>query len=1032
MRWLDNVVDLDFFNIVVVGQCLGYSNKLSTFGEDFAHDMDSLFFRLSGGFSNLFPVDYFSQPNPTKDRSKSMQILALWALCLNQVEVVKCIWAHSPEPMPLALVMSRIAKSLAFEGREYFFYEERLKILAHYLTNAACNLLDEAYKSAPKPAYLTLCQKLSNFNRLTMTRLAYETNNREFISHECCQRWVLRLFYSNLKIGQIVNGISLPRWLKILLSAVFVVPIWIWISVGPSSSEFSGHDLPHNEQPKSQISPTVALLQNGQPKKRVRAASTYSMHSGRSYGLHRDDTAAPSRDERTFGTETPRSGIAPSLHVGGNDEVEAMLPQEDRKFRSSLDIPSRRKGVRRKATRASLGDFYSAPIVKYWLSLTFRVLYLCFFAYSIALPGCGNAWFDYALWLWTLMWLLESIWVIYLRCRDTNISQLRWTLFDVISVSLFLIALITFESAGRLMIKYVSFPSAYLVKVIWSCLLLYQCYATLFIYIPLSDLLGPLLVRVKLMVTRDFVYFFILVSLAVCSTAIAVKAIVYPDLELTIGVIRHHISWAWMQLFTTDLKALEQTEKCRATFLAPRSRDYCTHVGGFANHECPADSQATYFVIVEYLIVLKLICWPLLFALFAKTAKEVDDEADKIWKYQLYGLATDFSLRPCLPPPFTPLFFLGVTCCQLSSCACGFFNKVSFTSSDHPDVIHHSRNDTSLLLSPSKVSVVYRNPSVPNQKIGTTKHFYCKAALNYWKSNIINTDSKLERRLSAFTKSLNEKVHHLIVSTNFSGIAAQSDERKIWSAGDPDESKRVIVNEKYRSWHVLIPDYCPPNYSKPIQDFSQELQKFVDQTSPNHLAELCKQWRQKKLHDLLKEKSTDLQLSTVGLPLNPSGRTGLSGRGNLVKFGPNNLQFYVIITRTSAQQLMILTTPDNDLPNKQRYDYNRADEYLHNILTTINVPDPSAQIYSTKGHLTTGQIDNCVLHVCTQPLSSNEDTDNAWTEADVWAVNLTEPIDYLIQMSPNGFKWQPANYLFSQKLRNDFVKQSLRAFKLQT
>lgn len=84
-----------------------------------------------------------------------------------------------------------------------------------------------------------------------------------------------------------------------------------------------------------------------------------------------------------------------------------------------------------------------------------------------------------------------------------------------------------------------------------------------------------------------------------------------------------------------------------------------------------------------------------------------------------------------------------------------------------------------------------------------------------------------------------------------------------------------------------------------------------------------------------------------------------------------------------------MTTPDNDLPKKQRYDYNRADEYLHNILTTINVPDPSAQIYSTKGHLTTGQIDNCVSHVCTQPLSTSEDTDNAWTEADVWAVSLT-------------------------------------------
>lgn len=124
------------------------------------------------------------------------------------------------------------------------------------------------------------------------------------------------------------------------------------------------------------------------------------MHSGRSYGLHKDETAAPSRDERntynaaaqqtsiTFGTETPRSGIAPSLHVGGGgggmDEMEAMLSQDDRKIRSSLDIPSRRKGIKRKATRASLGEFYSAPIVKYWLSLIFRIIYLCFFAYSVS------------------------------------------------------------------------------------------------------------------------------------------------------------------------------------------------------------------------------------------------------------------------------------------------------------------------------------------------------------------------------------------------------------------------------------------------------------------------------------------------------------------------------------------------------------------------------------------------------------------------------------------------------------------------
>lgn len=47
---------------------------------------------------------------------------------------------------------------------------------------------------------------------------------------------------------------------------------------------------------------------------------------------------------------------------------------------------------------------------------------------------------------------------------------------------------------------------------------------------------------------------------------------------------------------------------------------------------------------MEYLLILKVISWPILFALFARTAKKVDDEAEQIWKYQLYSLATNFRL----------------------------------------------------------------------------------------------------------------------------------------------------------------------------------------------------------------------------------------------------------------------------------------------------------------------------------------------------------------------------------------------------
>jgi hypothetical protein len=57
---------------------------------------------------------------------------------------------------------------------------------------------------------------------------------------------------------------------------------------------------------------------------------------------------------------------------------------------------------------------------------------------------------------------------------------------------------------------------------------------------------------------------------------------------------------------------------------------------------CPTQGPAASITIYQYLVVLKLISWPILFALFARTAKEVDEEADHIWKYQLYSLAVDF------------------------------------------------------------------------------------------------------------------------------------------------------------------------------------------------------------------------------------------------------------------------------------------------------------------------------------------------------------------------------------------------------
>lgn len=110
----------------------------------------------------------------------------------------------------------------------------------------------------------------------------------------------------------------------------------------------------------------------------------------------------------------------------------------------------------------------------------------------------------------------------------------------------------------------------------------------------------------------------------------------------------------------------------------------------------------------------------------------------------------------------------------------------------------------------------------------------------------------------------------------------------------------------------------------------------------------------------------------------------------------------------------------------------RPDEFLSFILTEASVPDGETQTMSSRGHLQVGQTEGRVAHVTMEPLESEEDTDNAWSEADVWAANLrltrsTNTFTSFLFSGITGLKESLTGYEW-QSIKSDRISPKCRCF----
>ncbi|CAF4075358.1 unnamed protein product, partial [Rotaria sp. Silwood2] len=241
--------DKDFFTITSLEGLLGLSGDDEELPEEFVEShLNEIVKRLTGIkdiFSkvemncNAMGIYYGDKSDNGVQKRKAiaeeraLQHLVIYAVLMNRHQLAKILWKHSSEPIPLALICYMMFKNLGPYCHETY-QKSLIKKRAQEFSDWAVGILDQLFHEDNVRIFVMLSEKNRNWNNMTTIQLAYHAGNKEFVAHAVCQKWVTRKFYGNITPQEVSWGLfSFPKYLKIILSAILIFPMYFWISFSP-------------------------------------------------------------------------------------------------------------------------------------------------------------------------------------------------------------------------------------------------------------------------------------------------------------------------------------------------------------------------------------------------------------------------------------------------------------------------------------------------------------------------------------------------------------------------------------------------------------------------------------------------------------------------------------------------------------------------------------------------------------------------------------------------------------------------------
>ncbi|XP_076467609.1 transient receptor potential cation channel subfamily M member-like 2 [Babylonia areolata] len=431
---------------------------------------------------------------------RATNTLVLWAALTSRYKLAKLLWKHTEEPMAVALVVSMILHNLATNWCKDQDMRKSVKHEAAEFGKLAVTMLCLSYEESSMYTFLVLSKELEDFNNRNVVELAKLGENKYFIAHTCCQKWLTERWYGNMTIRELDWGgqFKLPEWLKIYLSVFFLFPMFIWITF----------------QPPELMSSTVEVVED-------------------------DD------DE-------------------GQDDFAQEMPMDERRssMMSNKSRKSKKKGLRNMLESKTGPEIpvwkqiyylWTATVTKFWLSELLYSVYLMLITLGLILPHCGNTIVNIGITGWTTVLWMELIRRTIIKKRLYPEVQLTAPVMEIIVVSLFIMLMLGF----RILTLFVDFVSFTITKFLLSGFLLFFYFRYMVIFLPISQELGPLLLSIIINTKRDFVIWLRTCILPIVAGGVAIHAVLYPSDTFGIPSVREALSRAIFGLFLTKIDDLE-------------------------------------------------------------------------------------------------------------------------------------------------------------------------------------------------------------------------------------------------------------------------------------------------------------------------------------------------------------------------------------------------------------------------------------------------------------------------------------------